>query len=75
MASSECVKDVFRKQRRSPNWCNSWTRCRIKQFTAMCSNRKPMTGPMIIENSKPFYDEVKIKDKGTFFQGSNKNYL
>jgi len=41
----------------------------------MCSKGKPMTGPMIIEKSKPFYDEIKIKDKGTFSQGSNKNYL
>jgi hypothetical protein len=41
----------------------------------MCSNGKPMTGPMIIEKSKLFCGEIKIKDKGTFSQGSSKNYL
>lgn len=30
---------------------------------------------MIIEKSKPFYGEIKIKDNGTFSQGSNKYYL
>ena len=36
---------------------------------------KPMTGPMIIEKAKYFYDEVKITHKRTFrdgWQSSNK---
>jgi hypothetical protein len=28
----------------------------------MCSNGKPMNGPMVIEKSMPFYDEIKIMD-------------
>jgi hypothetical protein len=65
----------FQETKKEPKLVQLMDRCCIKQFTAMCSNGKRMTGPTIIENSKPFYDEVKIKDKGTFSQGSNKNYL
>jgi hypothetical protein len=41
----------------------------------MCSEGKPITGPMIIEKSKSFYDEILITDKCTFSEGRNKNYL
>jgi hypothetical protein len=34
-----------------------------------------MTGHMVIEKSKSFYDEIKIMDMGVFSQGSNKHYL
>jgi hypothetical protein len=39
---------------------------------------KPMTGPMIIEKAKYFYDEVKITHKRTFrdgWQSSNKKII
>jgi len=37
-----------------------------KWFTAMCSEGKPMTGPMIIEKANVFYDQIKITDKCMF---------
>jgi hypothetical protein len=46
-----------------------------KWFTAMHSKGKPMIGPMIIEKAKSFYDEMKIADKCTLSDSSNKNYL
>jgi hypothetical protein len=38
----------------------------------MHSEGKPMTGPMITEKVKSFYDEIKISNKCTFSEGSNK---
>jgi len=32
-------------------------------FTTVCSERKPMTGPVIIEKVKSLYDEMRIIDK------------
>jgi hypothetical protein len=46
-----------------------------KWFTAMHSEGKPMTGPMIIEKAKSFYSEIKITDKCTFAESSNKKLL
>ena len=40
-----------------------------KWFTAIHSKRKPVTEPMI---EKAFYDKMKITDKFTFSEGSNK---
>jgi hypothetical protein len=37
----------------------------------MHSVGKPVTGP-VIEKAKSFYDEMKIADKFTFSEGSNK---
>jgi len=37
-----------------------------KQFTALQSEGKPMTGPTIIEKAKSFYDKTKITDMCTF---------
>jgi hypothetical protein len=37
-----------------------------KSFTAPHSKQKPMAEPMIIEEDKYFYDDVKITDKCTF---------
>jgi len=36
---------------------------------AACSERKLMTGPMIIEKIKSSYDEMKIVDKCMFSEG------
>jgi hypothetical protein len=38
----------------------------------MCSERKPMVGPLIIGKSKSFCDEMKIADRRTFSEGSDK---
>jgi hypothetical protein len=38
----------------------------------MHSEEKPMAGHMIIEKRESFHDEVKIADKCTFSEGSNK---
>jgi hypothetical protein len=40
-----------------------------KGFTAMHSDGKPMTGLIIVEKAKYFYDEVKIMHKSTFCDG------
>jgi hypothetical protein len=45
-----------------------------KWFTTMRSEVKPVTGPMIIEKAKSFHDEMKIPDKCTFSEGSNKKF-
>jgi hypothetical protein len=70
MASSESVKDSSK----SLNLCN-WTRCYIKLFAAMHSEGNPMTGPLIIENTKSFYHEMKFTGKCTYPEGSNKTLL
>jgi hypothetical protein len=44
-------------------------------FTAMHSEGKPVTGPMIIEKVKYFYDELKISGRCTFCEAVTKNYL
>ena len=45
-----------------------------KWFTAMCSEGKPMTGPMVIENAKCSYDEMKITDKCASSDGWLQNF-
>jgi hypothetical protein len=40
-----------------------------KWFTAMYSEETLVTGPMIIQKVKSFYDELKITDKFTFCEG------
>jgi hypothetical protein len=37
-----------------------------KWFTAMCSEGKPVTGPMITEKANSFYDQIKVTDKCMF---------
>jgi hypothetical protein len=43
--------------------------------TAVHSEGKPIAGHVIIEKGESFHDEVKIDDKRTFSEGSNKNYF
>ena len=43
-----------------------------KWFTAVCSEGKPVTSPVIIEKAKSSCDEMKITDERTFSEGSNK---
>ena len=42
-------------------------------ITAKRSEGKPVVGPMIIGKPKSFYDEMKIADRCTFSEGSDKN--
>jgi hypothetical protein len=42
------------------------------KFTAMCSEGKPLTEPLIIDKTQSFYAEMKITDKCTCSEGSNK---
>jgi hypothetical protein len=46
-----------------------------KWFIALCCEGKPVTGHMIIETAKSFYDEVKITDKCTFSESRLKNLI
>jgi len=43
-----------------------------KWFRATHSDRKEVTGAMIIEKAKSFYNEMNIIHKCTFSEGSNK---
>jgi type III secretion system FlhB-like substrate exporter len=43
-----------------------------KWFTALRYKGKPMTAPIIIAKGKSFYGEMKITDKFTFSEDSNK---
>jgi Tc5 transposase DNA-binding domain. len=43
-----------------------------KWFTAMCSEGKPVTEPLIIEKAQSFYAKMKLTDKCTCSEGSNK---
>jgi hypothetical protein len=38
----------------------------------LCSEGKSVVGPMIIGKAKYFYDEMKIADRCTFSEGSDK---
>ena len=70
LASSESVNDFFKQQ--------TLKELKLAQldkrvwFTAIHSKGKSITGPVIIEKSKYLYDEMKITDRGTFTQSSNK---
>jgi hypothetical protein len=71
MESIEIVKDLFQWQ--------TWTKPKLMQldkalykwFTAMCLEWKCVTGTKI-ETAECFYDEMKMTDKCTFSEGSNK---
>jgi hypothetical protein len=43
-----------------------------KWFTAMHSEGKPITLPAITKTVRSYYDEMKITDKCTFSEGTNK---
>jgi hypothetical protein len=38
----------------------------------MCSEGKPVTGPMIIEKANAFYDQIKITDKAVLLGSNNR---
>ena len=43
-----------------------------KWFTTVCPEVKHVTGPLIIEKGESFYVKMKMTDKCTFSEGSNK---
>jgi hypothetical protein len=43
-----------------------------KWFLAMCYKGKPVFGTVTLHKVKSFYDGMKITDKCTFSEGSNK---
>jgi len=67
MGSSECVKDVCRLQTKKESKLVQLVDKVL--FTAMCSNGKPMTGPMTIEKSKLFLWRNENKGQGYIFSG------
>jgi hypothetical protein len=38
-------------------------------FAAIHSEGKTVTGPVTVQKTKSFYDEMKITDKCTFYEG------
>jgi len=46
-------------------------------FTSMHSKGTPVTGPIMFEKARSFYDKImsKITDKCTFFESSKKDSL
>jgi hypothetical protein len=44
-------------------------------FTAVRSEGKPMTGPMILEKARSSQDKMKVTDWFTFSEGSSGKYL
>jgi hypothetical protein len=72
MASSGSVKDLFKQQTLKEPTLVQLDKVLYKWFTAMCSEGKPVTGPKVTEKAKSFYDEIKITERYTFCEGSNK---
>jgi hypothetical protein len=71
MASSESVKDFFKQQILKEPKLAQYDKVLYLWLTAVRSKGKAMTWPMLIGKAKSFYDEMKIIDKCTFFEGSN----
>ena len=68
MASSETVRDVFKGQKLKPHVLVQLDKV-FKWLTAKHFQGKPITGPLIIDGAKPYYDGMKISDKCTFSEG------
>ena len=47
----------------------------LKLVYSNVSEEKPVTGPLMIQNTKSFHNKMKITDKCTFSDGSNKKLL
>jgi hypothetical protein len=72
MASGESAKNFFKCQTLKEPKLVQLDQVLHKWFTAMCSEGKPMIGPMIIEKTKLFYDQIRIADLCTISEGSNR---
>jgi hypothetical protein len=69
------VKDLFKQQTLKEPKIAQLNKVLSKWFTAMHSEGKILTGPMMIEKAKSFYDEMETTDKCTFSEGWLQNYL
>jgi hypothetical protein len=74
LASSENVKGLLKRQTLKQPKLAQLDKVLYTWFTTMRSEGKPVTGPMIIEKAKSFYDEMKITDKCTFSEGWLRNF-
>ena len=63
MAWNESVKGLIKQQTLKEPKLAQLDKVLYKWFTAVHSEGKPMTGPMIVEKAKSFYDCMKITDK------------
>ena len=71
MATSESVKNLYTQQTPTQPIFAQVDKVLYKWFTIMNSKGKPMTRPVTIDYD-PFNDEIKITDKCTCSEGSNK---
>jgi DDE superfamily endonuclease./Tc5 transposase DNA-binding domain./CENP-B N-terminal DNA-binding domain. len=74
LASSENVKDLLKRQTLKQPKLAQLDKVLYTWFTTMRSEGKPVTGPLIIEKAKSFYDEMKITEKCTFSEGWLRNF-
>jgi hypothetical protein len=75
VVSSEIVKGLFKGQtlKQQPK-LGQMDSMFYKWFTEMCSEGKPMTGPMIFEKAKSFCGGMQITDRCTFSDGWLHNF-
>jgi hypothetical protein len=69
VASSESVKGFLKWERMITPKLVQLDKVLHEEFTAVCSEEKLVTGPMIIENLSIFIIKRKITDKCTFSEG------
>jgi len=69
------VQDLFEGQAIQQRKLKQLKKVLCKWFTVLCCEWKPVTGHMIIETAKFFYDEVKLTDKCTFSESRLKNLI
>jgi len=65
VASSEIVKSFLKRQALKDPKLMPLDKVLYRWLTAVSSEGKPLTGPLMIESTKS-YDDVKITDKCTF---------
>ena len=56
MASGESVKDLLECKAFIAPKLAQWIRCCTSVYTTVCSEGRHITGPMIIETAKSYYD-------------------
>ena len=69
MVSSEILKGLFRLEALKKHKLAQFVKILYRRSMAVCSERKLVTGPVIIEKIKSFYYEMKIADKCIFSKG------
>jgi hypothetical protein len=69
------VQELFKLQAIQQPKLKQLDKVLCKWCITLCCEGKPVTGHMIIETAKSFYDEVKITDKSTFSESRLKNLI